>query len=110
MDERVHAHAGAGEGETDRIDEKRPVVGDDQHLAHGALASGGGLRRQHFDERLAGATAVRQCDVSDCERKRFEWGSRGQVFFADADEVAAQQRGARRTSLATRCGDDPVDQ
>ena len=110
MDERVHAHAGASEGETDRIDEKRPVVGDDQHLAHGALASGGGLRRQHLDERLAVTTTVRQRDMSGCERERLERGSRCQVFFADADEVAAQQRGARCTSLATRCGDDPVDQ
>jgi hypothetical protein len=48
--------------------------------------------------------------MSYCECERLEWGSRCQVFFADADEVVAQQRGARRASLATRCGDDPVDQ
>ena len=110
MDERVHADAGASECETDRIDEEGPIVGDDQHLTDGALTGGGGLWCQHFDERLAATSALRQRDMSGGQRERLERGSRCQFFLVDTDEVAAQQIGARRAPLAACCDDDPVDQ
>jgi hypothetical protein len=110
MDERVHADAGASERETDRIDEERSVVGDDQHLTDWALAGWCGLWCQHFDERFAATPALRQRDMSGGQCERLERGASCQVFLVDTDEVAAQQIGARRAPLAACCDDDPVDQ
>ncbi len=110
VDERVHADAGTGEREADGIDEERPIVGDDQHTADGADAGRHRIRRQHLDQGLARAAPRGERGVAGRERRGFARRARGEVLFADADEVAAQQAGGRRAAPSTCRRDDAVDQ